>query len=121
MRSFTCPHCKTVNNTSDDAAVIIQCISLQCGKVFSTLGAEIERKQVGGDHYAFASIQPFDLFKAMKSSGNVFVDNARACGIKYAFRLKGDLSKQAEDLEKGAHYLSLAAKHIREQLIKPSI
>lgn len=117
MRSLTCSHCKTRNDTSDDAAAVIQCIS--CGKVFTTTGAEVVREQVGGDHYAYSDIQPFDLFKAMKSSGNVFVDNARTSSIKYAFRIKGDLSKLAEDLEKGAHYLSLAAKYIREKLIKP--
>lgn len=45
-------------------------------------------EQVGGDHY-LGPCQPWDLIKAMKSSGNPFADYARATGIAYLFRIKG--------------------------------
>lgn len=68
--------------------------------------------QVAGDHYKRLSVQPFDLQKAMESSGDAFVDGARCVIIKYAARKKGDMKKMAEDLRKAAHYALAAAEHI---------
>lgn len=74
--------------------------------------------QVGGDHYKRCQVQPFDLFKAMESTGSVFVDSCRTCIIRYAFRIKGDKKKLAEDLRKASHYALEAAKHLEEQAEK---
>lgn len=70
-------------------------------------------KQIGGDHYSRCAVQPFDLQRAMESSGSAFVDGCRCMIIKYAFRKKGDLDKMAEDMEKLAHYAEEAAKELR--------
>lgn len=74
--------------------------------------------QVGGTHYKRLKIQPFDVFKHMESTGNVFVDNARCNGIKYSMRIKGDLAKLAQDLRKGADYYLAAAQHIEQKLLR---
>lgn len=76
--------------------------------------SESSQDQVGGDHYKRLAVQPFDLFKAMETSGDVFVDQARCNAIKYAARRKGDGAKMAEDLRKAAHYCLEAAKRLEE-------
>lgn len=71
--------------------------------------------QVAGNHYSRLACQPFDLIRAMETSGNAFVDYARGCAIKYAARIKGDKKTLIQDLRKGAHYLEEAAKELEKQ------
>lgn len=74
--------------------------------------------QVGGDHYSKLKVQPFDLQKAMESSGDCFVDGCRCIIVKYAARKKGAMLKMAEDLRKAAHYAIEAAQHIESHFPK---
>lgn len=69
-------------------------------------------EQVGGSHYSRLAVQPFDLIKAMETSGDAFTDYARGAAIKYASRIKGDRDTLIQDLRKGAHYLEEAAKRL---------
>ena len=76
-------------------------------------------EQVGGDHY-LGPCQPWDLIKAMKSSGNLFADYARATGIAYLFRIKGTHAEQLDDLRKCAHTILEAVKHLEQESCDPS-
>ena len=67
--------------------------------------------QVGGTHY-LKDCQPWDLIKAMPSSGDVFADYARATGIGYLFRIKGSQADQITDLHKCIHTLQEAANRL---------
>jgi hypothetical protein len=69
--------------------------------------------EAGGKHYG-EGLQPWDLQKCMKSSGNAFVDARRADAIKYSFRIKGDSDKQLDDLKKARHCLDEAIKYIED-------
>lgn len=64
--------------------------------------------QVGGTHYKDARVQPWDLQRSMRTSGNPFVDARRADVIKYVWRQKGDGKKMLEDLRKAQHCLEAA-------------
>lgn len=77
-----------------------------------------DRRQEGGDHYKRCAVQPFDLIKAMESSGNTFADYSRGCVIKYAFRKKGSHMTMAEDLRKAAHYAVAAAEVLEAEFRK---
>jgi hypothetical protein len=69
--------------------------------------------EAGGAHYG-KGLQPWDLQKSMISSGNAFVDARRADAIKYSFRIKGDETKQLDDLKKARHCLDEAIKYIED-------
>lgn len=76
-------------------------------------------QEIGGDHYQQGvSTSPWDLQLSMKSSGSAYVDARRADAIKYAFRMKGDLKKLAEDLRKAADCALAGAKEIEAILGK---
>lgn len=74
--------------------------------------------QVGGDHY-LGPCEPWDLIKAMRTSGNFFADYARATGIAYLFRIKGTKAEQLDDLRKCAHTILEAVKHLEQQPPSP--
>lgn len=50
----------------------------------------------------YKGLDPWELQKAMKTSGSAFVDARRCDAIKYAWRMKGNL---LEDLKKARHCL----------------
>lgn len=62
--------------------------------------------EAGGDHYG--SVQPWQLQRAMESSGIAAVDARRCDAIKYSFRKKGDDYKMLDDLKKAYHCLAEA-------------
>lgn len=81
-------------------------------------GSQRERREdrggvgmVGGDHYK-GKIDPWELQRVMKTSGNAFVDARRADALKYAWRMKGDTQKLLEDLRKAIHCLQAAIKEL---------
>ena len=66
-------------------------------------------QEVGGTHYnQGVSTTPWDLQRAMKTSGVPFVDARRSDVIKYVFRIKGDYAKQIEDYKKAKHCIEAA-------------
>lgn len=65
--------------------------------------------QVGGEHYA-GKVDPWELQRAMQTSGSAFVDARRADAIKYAFRNKE--GKMLEDLKKARHCLDAAIQYL---------
>lgn len=71
----------------------------------------------GGAHYRVGKIQPWDLTRNMKTSGNAHVDGCRCAIIKYGFRMKGDTSKLIDDLRKAAHYAEEAAQCLERELM----
>lgn len=58
--------------------------------------------QVGGDHYASKSIQPWDAMKSWMSRAE-FIGYMRGCAIKYLARCWDKDGLQ--DLKKARHYL----------------
>jgi len=66
-------------------------------------------QEIGGTHYKQGvKTSPWDLQRAMETSGSPFVDARRADAIKYAFRIKGDTKKLIEDLKKAKHCIEAA-------------
>lgn len=68
--------------------------------------------QEGGNHYE-SKVDPWELQREMKSSGDAFVDARRADAIKYAWRMKGDKKKLLEDLKKARHCIDAAITQLQ--------
>jgi hypothetical protein len=66
--------------------------------------AEVESKQVGGDHYKKYAIQPMEFFHKNN------IPAAIAFAMKYFLRYK-DKGTPVQDLEKGVHCIQLAIKY----------
>lgn len=60
------------------------------------------RKQVGGDHYQGASMQPFDVIDAFE------LDFYEGSAVKYLLRWRK--KNGIEDLEKAKHYIEILIK-----------
>lgn len=94
-------------------ALVEMAIRVQCGETVY-LRAELERRAKSmsetPSHYQSASgVTPWDLQKALKSSGSPFVDARRCDAIKYCFRLKDDV---LADLRKAKHCLEAAIEEL---------
>ena len=66
-----------------------------------------KRKQIGGDHYAKHSIQPWDIIREYEL--DYFEGNA----LKYLLRQKDN---RLEDLQKAAHYLEECIKNEQKRI-----
>ena len=66
-----------------------------------------KRKQIGGDHYAKHTIQPWDIIREYEL--DFFEGNA----LKYLLRQKGS---RLEDLRKAAHYLEECIKNEQKRI-----
>ena len=71
----------------------------------------MREKQVGGDHYARRSIQPWNVFRDWFGRLG-YSDFLRGNIIKYLCRYRD--KNGVEDLEKASHYLEELIRHERE-------
>jgi len=76
----------------------------------------IKPQEIGGTHYQQGvKTSPWDLQRAMETSGSPFVDARRADVIKYVFRKKGDAEKMIEDHRKAMHCLAAAIAELEKE------
>ena len=78
---------------------------------------DVQRKQVGGDHYREQEIQPWDVMRSMadRSSEDMFTPfqwHMLFCALKYVMRC-GRKGPMGEDIDKAIHYL----ERLKEDLL----
>ena len=72
-------------------------------EVYSKHTEELAKKQIGGNHYQVAAIQPWDIMAAYK------LDPWSANVVKYILRFPYKAGRQ--DLEKAKHYIEYLITH----------
>lgn len=91
-RAWVCSKCLTVYSSWDKAQA--------CG--CEPARPDANARQIGGDHYARQSIQPWDAMEAWMTR-NEFIGFLRGNAIKYLARM-GSKDAASQDARKAEHY-----------------